>query len=411
MVRLLALIWTAWAAAAEPHDVGDYRALALEQSPATRAAFARWQAADTRVARTLPEPEVSFGYFVQAVETRTGPQQAKLSLRQVFPWPTTLTQAARSVDAQADAAERRFDATVLATVQAVDERYWALWSLRAQQTVHAEHLAVVDTLVTSLRARVETGRATLADLQQVTLQRARLDDHIRSLEARETAAEAALAAVVGLPQAGLQTGSEPPAIGLPGEVDTALVEALSSHPMVVEATSAASSSEASARAASGERGPRLAVGVDWILVGDDSLAADAGKDAVMVGLGVSLPLWQGSYGRRVASHRAEAEAARADGRHRRDALEARLRAALADVSDTARRTTLTRETLLPQAETAHASVLGTYASGGGDVAQVLLAQQALLELRLSLAETQAEHAQAWARLRALVGRDVALEAP
>ena len=33
----------------------------------------------------------AFGYFVRSVETRVGPQRARISLQQAFPWPTRLT--------------------------------------------------------------------------------------------------------------------------------------------------------------------------------------------------------------------------------------------------------------------------------------------------------------------------------
>ena len=39
---------------------------------------------------TLPDPQLGFGYFILPVETKNGPQQAKISLTQMFPWFGTL---------------------------------------------------------------------------------------------------------------------------------------------------------------------------------------------------------------------------------------------------------------------------------------------------------------------------------
>merc|ERR1711974_383443 len=43
----------------------------------------------------LPDPTFSFGYFISPVETRVGPQRAKVGLTQMFPWFGTLKTAGK----------------------------------------------------------------------------------------------------------------------------------------------------------------------------------------------------------------------------------------------------------------------------------------------------------------------------
>ena len=62
-------------------------------------------------ARALPEPSLGFSVFLQAIETRTGPQQGRVSLEQVFPWPTALAAGADAAAARARAADARVTAT------------------------------------------------------------------------------------------------------------------------------------------------------------------------------------------------------------------------------------------------------------------------------------------------------------
>ena len=52
------------------------------------------------------------------------------------------------------------------------------------------------------------------------------------------------------------------------------------------------------------------------------------------------------------------------------------------------------------------SVLGSYQTGRSTIAEVLLAQQDLVELQLGLVGAQARHAEAWANLQAVVGQPV-----
>lgn len=404
MAAALALLALALGADAPDGTVESYVARALEDSPRVEAAFHRWQSSVHAVARerTLPEPTVSFGTFVQSVETRVGPQQAKVSVQQAFPWPTRLVQGGKAARAASEGAEAELQVTSLEVAAAVEVAFWSLWETRQTAALHREHLAVLDGLSATVAARMETGSASLADLQQVDLTRARLDDTLASLAAREDREQARLLATVGRRDGEAPTTSQPE-MAPAGEVD-ALVERALAHPRLDALDASARSADHQARAMGGRRLPDLTVGADWILTGPAVMdTPDDGKDAVAVGVGVKVPLWQGTYGHEVASARARQQAARASERATGDQLVAEVHALTAEVDDTARRVDLIDSTLLPQAEAAYGSVLGQYTVGEGSVAQALLAQRDLLDLAIDRAAAQAAHRRAWARLHAVVG--------
>jgi outer membrane protein TolC len=194
----------------------------------------------------------------------------------------------------------------------------------------------------------------------------------------------------------------------PAESFEALESAVRSHPFLESFEYLAQSKEDLARAKNAERYPSFTIGADWILTSKSEMAgvADSGKDAVVVGAGMSLPLWQGNYADGAEAARAEAKAERSARRAAEDRAIFELEASLAEVRDAARRVGLHKHTLVPQAESAYASVLGAYATGEGSVAQTLLAQRDLLDLRGELESARAEHALAWARLERVVGREV-----
>ena len=56
--------------------LSDYVELAVARSPKIQAQVQRWRAGLERVpqARSLPDPQVTYGGFLEEVETRTGPQ-------------------------------------------------------------------------------------------------------------------------------------------------------------------------------------------------------------------------------------------------------------------------------------------------------------------------------------------------
>ncbi|MEO0326938.1 MAG: TolC family protein, partial [Myxococcota bacterium] len=163
------------------------------------------------------------------------------------------------------------------------------------------------------------------------------------------------------------------------------------------------------RAVAAQRLPSFSLGVDWIVTGD-AAAEDvqgSGRDAVIVGAGLSVPLWQRSYADEARAAELEAAARRDDRRALAHRVRAALTGTLARLRDARRRAVLHEGTLAPQAEAALDSVLGAFTVGRAAVADVLLAERDLLEIRLGRGAARADHARAWARLEELVARPVA----
>ncbi len=392
----------------------SYLAYAMAHSPDLRASFERWQASVYRIsrARRLPEPTISFGYFVRSVETRVGPQRARIGLKQWFPWPTTLIAGADASSAKARAQQSLFDAKALVVAERVADAYWWLWEIRTNRIIHGEHLDLLRSLSESVRGRVATGATNLADLQQLDLAAARLEDSLLGMNEAEQSAQARLRAAIGSP-AGVKTPTlgGPPGIQLPLESLSQLEDSARRHPLIVVHGHLSEAQEQLARAESGRRLPSFSAGIDWIMTGAAAMpdVRDGGKDALVVGAGLRVPLWQRSYSDAVSAARSMAKAQRADQRAATDRAIADLESSLSAVRNGVRRVSLHRNTLVPQADAAYASVLGAYATGRGTVAQVLLAQRDLLELRVELETARATYARSWARLERVVGRTIKRE--
>jgi len=87
-------------------QLNDYLVYAALNNPQLEAAVNRWKAALEMVApaRTLPDPHFNFGYFVEQVETRVGPEDYTVGISQAFPWFGKLTLRGKAALEGANAA-------------------------------------------------------------------------------------------------------------------------------------------------------------------------------------------------------------------------------------------------------------------------------------------------------------------
>ncbi|MEP7250352.1 MAG: TolC family protein, partial [Spartobacteria bacterium] len=69
----------------------------LDKNPSLNSARLKWEAMKERprIAGSLPDPMLSYGYFFDNVETRVGAQNQKVGLSQKIPFPGKLSLAAK----------------------------------------------------------------------------------------------------------------------------------------------------------------------------------------------------------------------------------------------------------------------------------------------------------------------------
>lgn len=391
----------------------SYVATAFANSPELRASYEQWRAALERPAqaRRFPELVLTYGGFIRAVETRVGPQRHRVGAMQWFPWPSRLNAGRDAAAHAAVSAQKNFEAFALDVAARVAQAYWKLWFIQKNQVVQQAQREVLMSLSQQVRARLESGRTGLSDLAQVDLSISRISDVIAGLAEAERSAAAELVRVIGA-----QDGSptpivpehDPPLALLPGADEGELKNAAISHPRVGAMASMWEAADERARAAKGERGPSIGLGLDWIITGEavDPSIPDSGKDAVVGVVAIKVPVSGGAYKAAQQQARAEVAMYRARERAARDRAVAELVQALANLRDAVRRVQLYQTTLVPQAETTYSSTLDGYQSGRSSLAEVLIAEKDLLELALGLFQAHASYGVSWAELERVVGQPV-----
>ena len=388
----------------------DYVAAALRDRPLLLASYQRWRAAALKIdaVGSWPEPVLSYGYFLRSVETRVGPQRHKIGVRQPVPWPSKLSKAKGIVGAQARAEREKHRTAMLRTRMTVSDLFWRAWLVGQTRHWREQQVSLLEAMSESLRARLETGRARLSDLNQIELRVSRIRDMLIALDERELQLKAALLAVVGAPQdTEAPIAATPPLVPSSNPDEGELLAAALDHPRVQVALAMKEMNEVRAEREKLDAMPDFSVGVDYIETGASPMTPppmDDGKDPIVAMVGVKVPLWFGSYGAGRESAEADALASEATAEGIQDELSGAIRREVSRLRDARRRIALYEDVLIPQAEAAYGSVLSSYEAGDAQVAAVLLAQRELVELRIGIAEALSDLGRSQAAIEQLTAQ-------
>ncbi|MEZ6242112.1 MAG: TolC family protein [Phycisphaerales bacterium] len=391
---------------------GEYVAYALFHSPEVEAAYQRWLAAGERLPQVgaLPDPRLSVGFFVDEVETRVGPQQARVGVQQSFPWPGTLGARRDAASRSALAAWRRFQDAGLGVTDRVLSTLYELAYLDAVTKITGENLDLLRSFEEVVRARYRVGAGTHPELIRVQVELGLLEDRMAQLRAMRPSYAAALNAALNRPA----SAEVPPITGLPERVVAAgadeLAElAMRSNPGLLAMDEEAEAERAMTEVARKDGMPGLTLGLDYIVTGDSPAGPipESGDDPIMLSFGISLPIWREKYeagvresvARRLAvSHERAGEANR---------IAAEVHRAWFEHMDADRRVRLYENTLIPKAQESLRASLTGFRAGETDFLDLLDTERTLLEFAIAQERARADRGRALSHLTTLIGSPAA----
>lgn len=399
----------------EDATLSDALALAALNNRGLEAAFQRWKAALEREPQVtaLPDPQFTYRYFIERVETRVGPQRQAFGLAQRFPWFGTLGLRGEMASEAARAAYQEYQAEKLRLFHEVKAAWveYVLWGrtlslLREERELirHIENVA---------RAQYRVGSAQHSDVIRAQVEMGRIEDRTRSLEALREPILARLNAALNRPS----DAPLDPAGELPSEVlvqsDEQIMQRLAeSSPALRALDHETKRREYAVALARKQYWPDVTLGVEYIDTGNARGMAPrrSGRDPIIARVGINLPIWWQKYGAGVREAGARRRAAARTLEEKENALEAEVSMTLYELHDAARRIDLYRDTLIPKAREALKVTESGYRAGTSSFLDLLDAERSLLEFKLAYEEALARHAERLAALEMLVGAPLGIPA-
>ena len=153
-------------------QVDPYLKLAAENNPGLKSKFNEYLAAMQRVpqVRSLPDPQVTFGLFIQPIETRVGSQRASLAVSQSFPWFGTLKAKGNTELLAAEAILKTFEDEKLRLFKEVRQSFDQLYLIDRSDQITRENLDLLNSFKELARINFESGKTGFVDVLRIEME-------------------------------------------------------------------------------------------------------------------------------------------------------------------------------------------------------------------------------------------------
>lgn len=391
-------------------NLDTYLKTGAENNPGLKAKFSEYNAALEKVAQvgTLPDPTISFGYFISPVETRVGPQQAKFGITQMFPWFGTLNAQEDVVIERAKAKYEAFEEVKSKLFFDIKSAYYNLYFVQKGIAITRENIAILNTFQQLALIKVETGKSSVVDEMRVEMEKNELENQLAYLLDTKWVLEVNFNKLLNQP---VETSIVVPddlwdeSLAYSKEI---LLDSISNqNHMIKQLDFKMASFQKQEIAAHKMGGPKISVGMDYILIGnsDNPMAGnESGKDAILFPkIGITVPLYRKKYKAMINEASLNIEATQYQKEDKQNQLTILFEKGYKEYKDGDRRIVLFQKQL-KLAEKSLAILLTSYSNNGQNFEEVLRMERKVLKYALELDKAKADKNAAVAFINYLTGK-------
>jgi cobalt-zinc-cadmium efflux system outer membrane protein len=390
----------------------DLLAYAYAKNPSIASARQQWAAtvANYRVQTAYPDPQLMVTWFTTPIETRLGPQDWNVTITQPIPFPGKLSKMGQIVETEADMARIQLDKAHQDLTLAVREAFYELSYIRQARAVAEANLKLVDHLRNVGETAYAQDRVALVDMVRAQSQVGQLRYDQILLEDLERTEITRLNGLLNrAPEAPVGALAPVPVKPVAYSLDTLYRMAQAHQDAIRLADTQVIKADQGVDLARFENLPDFRLGLFYAGIGQPNMAKppmDAGRDAVGIQAGITIPLWFGKSSSRMEKARAELSKAKAQRTGQVNAALTGIRTVFFRLENAGRLMALYRDDLLPQASQSMAVAETWFRQGQSSFSDFVETQSVYYNFQLALARARADYGKALARLERLVGQAV-----
>lgn len=385
----------------------------LEANPQVKSFYLQFESGRAAItaAGSLPQPQIGFAYFGEAVQTKVGPQERKYSFSQAIPFPTKLALKGKIA---AKAADEEYAKYVLTVRDAIQQAKMALFDYYFSGTTLAsfrEEKTILEQMASVVRRRYESSpEGSQADIVKINLEITSLEAQIISIQAQENTARAALNRLLARPSGA--------ALNIPPEwkpFKTALAsseaqireEALRESPLVLLDRLGVEKQNFKLSLAKNEYIPDFGVMSEYIQIGNGTtMLANDGKDAWVIGVNVRVPLWFWRIQSEIKAQQYKLDAVKSALKDKENFVSYKINDIYFKLKSLWQLIDLYENILYPQARQNFSVSRRAYEQGSGDFLNWLDAERKLISIRLATTGKIVEYNKTLAQLEYILGHPV-----
>jgi len=383
-----------------------YLKVAAENNAGLKANYLRFEAALQQVTQlsSLPDPNLSFGYFISPIETRVGPQQARFSLNQMFPWFGTLKVQEKAAKLKAEAQYQEFLDARNYLYFRVATGYYELLKWEETKAIEEENLIILQTFKEITRLKFQNGQGAMVDVLRVDLMLKEAETNLSILNKQQIPLSSRFNQLLNRP-----TNEK---VLIEDSLSLSVIPAayrkdslLHANPQVEKLSLQIKASQTDEQLAIKRGLPQLGLGLDYVMVGErqDLLVPDNGKDAFMPMISLSLPIFRKKHQAAQKEARLMQESYTLQKEEISERLQFDYNQAWFEIDEQQELISL-YQAQIKNSKQSLRLLHQAYANAGKDFEEVLRMQQQLLQYQKLKAAALAKYYQSWAKLNYITAK-------
>lgn len=276
----------------------DYLVKGAENNPGLKSSYFNFEAAMQKTAqvKALPDLALSFGYFVSPVETRVGPQRAKFSLVQMFPWFGTNATKVKTYEFNAQAKYQEFINKRNELYYKIKAAYYPIYEINEHIRWQKENLEILESYKRLSTTNFSNGKSAMVDVIRVDIMIDNAVTELKLLEDKIKPLEITFNRLLN--RADSMSVVVPPGLTTDLIQDSYSKDSIALNNPLLKAVELDMQGVAAMEETAKKQGlPTFGVGIDYVLVDkrNDIDVPDNGKNAFMPMVTMSLPLFRKKY--------------------------------------------------------------------------------------------------------------------
>jgi outer membrane protein, heavy metal efflux system len=409
MMSLAILLFVSLGGSAQ--NLEEYLEMAAKNNPLIKAKFSSYMASLEVVPQvgTLPDPQLAFAYFIKPVETRLGPQQAKVAFTQMFPWFGTLDAMENVAIQNSKVKYEAFKEAKSNLFFEVKSAYYDLYFIRKAIKATSDNQEILNSFRNLALIKIESGKASGVDEIRVEMDLADLENNLALLRDKMTVLMVKFNKLLNqdgskliitpdrLEQRDLMYSREAVLDSILKKNHTILgldymIEALRGKQSVAEKAGK----------------PKISLGIDYIAIGETEnqmVSSDVnGNDAIIFPkIGMTVPLYRKKYTAMVNEVVLKQEATLNAKQAKSNALETLFEKSYMEYQDADRRISLYEKQLL-RIDNAVKILESQYSTNGKNFEEILRMEKRRLKYQLQLEKSVADKQAGIAFIEFLMGQ-------